>query len=175
MHALIPHPAAPARAIAGVHVNVSRGGPRELWLEYSVAGTGLLIPTEKPPERTDGLWTSTCFELFVKPAPSDRYFEFNFSPSFQWAAYDFSGYRAGRQDRPAHDPEIWISQAGDHFFLAVEALPVLPAADLRIGLSAVIEEEGGTLSYWALAHSPGPPDFHHSDCFALELPAATLA
>jgi hypothetical protein len=23
-----------------------------------------------------------------------------------------------------------------------------------------------------LAHPPGKPDFHHSDCFALELPAA---
>ena len=28
------------------------------------------------------------------------------------------------------------------------------------------------MSYWALAHPPGKPDFHHPDCFALELPAA---
>jgi hypothetical protein len=35
----------------------------------------------------------------------------------------------------------------------------------------VIEETNGRLSYWALAHPPGKPDFHHSDCFALELPA----
>jgi len=41
----------------------------------------------------------------------------------------------------------------------------------RLGLSAVIEEAGGGRSYWALAHPPGKPDFHHSDCFALELPA----
>jgi len=36
-------------------------------------------------------------------------------------------------------------------------------------LSAVIEEESGTLSYWALRHAPGRADFHHPDGFALEL------
>jgi len=25
------------------------------------------------------------------------------------------------------------------------------------------------LSYWALRHPPGGPDFHHADCFAMEL------
>ncbi len=32
-------------------------------------------------------------------------------------------------------------------------------------LSAVIETKNGTKSYWALAHPPGKPDFHHADCF----------
>jgi hypothetical protein len=57
--------------------------------------------------------------------------------------------------------------------LALGRLPGLPGdAPWRLGLSAVIEEAGGGLSYWALAHPPGKADFHHSDCFALELPAA---
>jgi hypothetical protein len=173
VHTLVPHPDAPAKAVTGVTAQVAKGGPRGLWLEYRVAtGGGLLLPEKRQPERGDGLWKSTCFELFVKPTRSDGYFEFNFSPSFQWAAYDFSGYRSGKRDWPAHDPEIAIYLAGDHFFLAVEALPELPATDLRIGLSAVIEEVDGTISYWALAHPPGEPDFHHQDCFALELPAA---
>jgi len=38
--------------------------------------------------------------------------------------------------------------------------------------STTFEETNGRLSYWALAHPPGKPDFHHPDCFALELPAA---
>ena len=42
----------------------------------------------------------------------------------------------------------------------------------RLGLAAVIEETDGNRSYWALAHPPGDPDFHHSDCFALALPIA---
>jgi hypothetical protein len=40
-----------------------------------------------------------------------------------------------------------------------------------MGLAAVIEEAGGTLSYWALAHSEDKPDFHASACFAAALPA----
>ena len=42
---------------------------------------------------------------------------------------------------------------------------------LRLGLCAVIEEESGVLSYWALKHRPGRPDFHHPDGFVLEIEA----
>ncbi len=41
----------------------------------------------------------------------------------------------------------------------------------RIGLSAIIEDRDGAKSYWALAHPPGAPDFHHPDCFTAQLPA----
>jgi hypothetical protein len=52
----------------------------------------------------------------------------------------------------------------------------LPAdAAWRVGLSAVIEAKDGSFGYWALAHPPGRPDFHHDDCFALELPAVSGA
>jgi hypothetical protein len=46
---------------------------------------------------------------------------------------------------------------------------------LSLALSAVVEERNGALSYWALRHSPGKPDFHHPEAFALELapPAGT--
>jgi hypothetical protein len=39
----------------------------------------------------------------------------------------------------------------------------------ELGLSVVLEEKNGAKSYWALAHPPGKPDFHHEDCFAHEL------
>ena len=42
----------------------------------------------------------------------------------------------------------------------------------QLGLSAVIEETSGHKSYWALAHPSENPDFHHSDSFVLDLPAA---
>jgi hypothetical protein len=42
----------------------------------------------------------------------------------------------------------------------------------QLGLSAVIEEKIARKTYWALRHPPGRPDFHHSDGFALEIPAA---
>ena len=57
--------------------------------------------------------------------------------------------------------------------LALDGLASLPSdAIWRLGVSAVIEETSGSLSYWALAHPAGKADFHHSDCFAHELPAA---
>jgi hypothetical protein len=40
---------------------------------------------------------------------------------------------------------------------------------MRMALAAVVEEEDGRLSYWALQHAPGNPDFHHPDGFTLEL------
>jgi hypothetical protein len=36
-------------------------------------------------------------------------------------------------------------------------------------LSAVVEEENGTLSYWALKHPRDKPDFHCPDGFVFEL------
>jgi hypothetical protein len=38
---------------------------------------------------------------------------------------------------------------------------------VRVALAAVLEDEHGALSYWALAHAPGRPDFHHAAGFVL--------
>ena len=40
--------------------------------------------------------------------------------------------------------------------------------DLKLALTAVVEDGSGRLSYWALRHAPGKPDFHHPDGFVLE-------
>jgi hypothetical protein len=71
-----------------------------------------------------------------------------------------------------------IETSAAHGTLMLKAAfePNLPAgvvqASHRLALSAVIEETDGRKSYWALAHPPGTPDFHHPDCFTLELPRA---
>ena len=39
------------------------------------------------------------------------------------------------------------------------------------GLAAVIEEQSGAKSYWAIAHPADKPDFHDPACFAATLPA----
>ena len=130
------------------------------------AETGELVLPQLPKGRADGLWRSTCFELFVQTDTGYR--EYNFSPSGGWAAYDFSGYREGM--RPAeldHPPEIDTDDAGDRFIL--DAVIDLHGEG-RFGLSAVVEERSGTKSYWALAHAPGTSDFHAEACFAYALP-----
>jgi hypothetical protein len=58
--------------------------------------------------------------------------------------------------------------------LNVEVVDPAENLPLHLNLTAVIEEQSGQKSYWALTHPPeGPPDFHHPACFVLELPPAT--
>lgn len=172
MHRLTVHPDTPAASVRNVDVLITSGFPGQLWLEFYAYSDGtILLPGPKDPERADGLWKTTCFELFVRVCDEPGYLEFNFSPSSDWAAYAFDAYRKGMRVLPIEDPEIWISPNSSHFTLAVEALPNLPSSMLHVALSAVIEETDGTKSYWALRHPPGAPDFHHPDCFALTLEA----
>lgn len=171
-YSLIPHPDFPPHSVDRVRVRLSPSGHRSTVLEYRVfaAGTLALPPIERA-ERRDGLWQTTCFEMFVRSDDQDAYQEFNFSPSHCWAAYQFDGYRSGMRDLALASPEVegWGDITG--YSLRVEMDLIAPwASASRIGLSAVIEESDGTKSYWALAHPPGKPDFHHRDCFALELP-----
>jgi predicted GIY-YIG superfamily endonuclease len=128
------------------------------------------VPRRAPAVRRDNLWQHTCLEAFLE-TPSG-YLEFNLSPSTEWAAYAFTGFREGMRALDMAAPVIRTKQ-GRHALELTAELPLPP--DLhptRLGLSAVIEEVSGHKSYWALRHPPGEtPDFHHPDCFALELPS----
>jgi hypothetical protein len=160
------HPDSGASAVSGVRVEPQRHGSRFL-IRYTVDAPAdrLVLPPPAAPRRTDGLWRSTCFELFLRAAGSE-YFEFNFSPSGQWAAYGFSGYREGMQPLPLDTPPvIEVRDDSGRFSLSV-ALSLPGAFPLRFGVSAIIEERSGATSYWALSHPPGKPDFHHACCFA---------
>jgi len=148
-----------------------------LALTYALKGdlTGLRIPPAGPPRIADRLWQHTCFEVFIVVKGQPTYYEFNFSPSGEWAAYAFRGYRDGEwiEDDGLH-PEIVVRSAASIFELEAlvrldRFLAIKPQVALGLGLSAVIEENDGTISYWALKHPPGKPDFHHPDSFALEL------
>jgi hypothetical protein len=179
MHlALKPHPNTPCSAATHIEVDVARGGAT-LSLRYLLTGTiaDLRMPPLAAPERVDGLWQQTCFEAFVRGPSDAAYHEFNFAPSTLWAAYRLRGYRSGMVDAGISAPRIGIRSDGDWLELEAELdlgpLGGLPAdAPWHLGLSAVIEEASGRKSYWALAHPPGEPDFHHEDCFALQLPPA---
>jgi hypothetical protein len=180
--ALIPHPDFPSRAVTGLEVDVSRSGAA-LTLRYVATGTigDLRLPPPSPPARGEGLWQHSCFEAFVRGARDGPYVELNFAPSTRWAAYRFSGYRCGMSEAPLPAPPRIEMRAGRERLelLASVSLGQVPDLDgraaWRLGLSAIVEETDGCKSYWALAHPPDRPDFHHSDCFALQLPAAKRA
>ena len=167
--ALIPHPDLPAPDLR-IAVEIARPNPRTLQLTYTAAGDirALAIPFTTTPARTDELWRHTCFEAFLRAANTDAYFEFNFAPSTQWAAYQFSGYREGIAPADIAAPAIAVKAAADTFQLTV-TLDLPSPSPWRLGLSAVVEEASGRKSYWALVHPDGRPDFHHAAGLAYDL------
>lgn len=173
-HSLTIHPAFACDALRGLSVEVERREPGRLLLRYRLTGiTDRLVLPPASCARTDGLWKHTCLEAFVQGAGDAGYRELNLSPGGAWAAYRFNGYRAGMADADIGPPDIRPTALGDHGLdmLAIWDLDLPPDRPWRIGVAAVIEEAGGGLSYWALAHPPSKPDFHHADGFALDLPA----
>ena len=171
---LYPHPAFPPRAVQSVEVELSRPESDRLALRYLVAGdlSGLRLPQLAAPARSDRLWEHSCFEIFARSSADGSYYEFNFSPSSEWAAYRLSGYRAGMTVPPEIGPPQIEMRAKDEGLELSVALELSGDRAWQLGLSVILEEMDGRKSFWALAHPPGKPDFHHSDCFALELPAA---
>lgn len=171
------HPETRSQAVRGIEVRVSWEQGGALALTYALKGdlSRLRIPPPRPPRRADHLWQHTCFEAFISMKGDSAYHEFNFAPSGEWTAYAFRRYRDGAplaEEEPA--PKIAVRRAEDSLELDAvigpDRLPTIqPLTRLRLALSAVVEEEGGMLSYWALKHPPGEPDFHHPQAFALEI------
>jgi hypothetical protein len=157
-----------------VKAGVERLSATVLRFHYVVTGRmdGLLLPPPSPSRRADNLWRTTCFEAFLAPPDVTSYVELNFSPSSQWAAYEFRAYRQGMaQAGIPGPPDIEVVRCPDRLELTATISLDVAVEKCRLNLCAVIEEAGGVLSYWAMGHAPGSPDFHHRNCFALELPA----
>jgi hypothetical protein len=175
--ALRLHPDSRCSAPINVEVDVARPRAGSLVLRYFVTGkiSDLRIPPAAAAARADELWQHTCFEAFVRTAPDTGYYEFNFAPSTQWAAYRFSGYRSGMCVANEIDAPLIEVQSTPQRYMLRASLELSPLSSLQrdagwhLGLSALIEETNGHKSYWALAHPPGKADFHHSDGFAHEL------
>jgi hypothetical protein len=177
------HPDSVCSAVSRIEVDVARPRASCLTLAYRVTGRigDLAMPARASAARTDDLWRRTCFEAFVCNSPGAGYYEFNFAPSTQWAAYGFAGYRNGKHAASEIEPpRIAVEASSEHYLLqaslALDRIvpPVGGRADgadapWRLGLCAVIEEANGNQSFWALAHPPGKPDFHHPDCWVLEV------
>ena len=176
---LILHPSTHLSPVDQLAVDVIREPGGRLVLHYVVSGNinSLKIPGHAPSVRTDELWRSTCFEAFVRNRGSEQYYEFNFSPSTEWASYRFDGYRKGMtpcDEAPA--PQFDTTSAKERIdlrsTLTLSGLTDLDAKGIwEIGLCAVIEALDGSKTYWALTHPSSEPDFHHNDCFARQIPA----
>ena len=173
---LICHGDTPCAAVRTMGARIERTAAA-LALTYTLEGelAALHIPANGERRIGEMLWQHTCFELFVRSTDAAQYHELNFSPSREWAAYAFARYRESVPlDLEGMDPAIAVRSSPAKLELdAVIPLDRLSqhysSAALSIGLSGVVEALDGSLSYWALAHPPGKPDFHHRDSFSLRL------
>ncbi|MBU0670263.1 MAG: DOMON-like domain-containing protein [Alphaproteobacteria bacterium] len=168
---LTPHPANPPAGQWAVRFSW-RLTQHWLTLRWRIAGKGeLAIPKLAGQGRADGLWQTTCFEIFLRHGEGAGYSEFNLSPSERWAAYDFDDYRKGMRERDLPRAPVCAWRAGSAFSLFDAAIPSrgLPGPPAAFGASAVLEEAAGEKSYWAVSHPTSKPDFHHADGLALAL------
>jgi len=174
---LVRHPKTYSYAVVGIEASVEWVRGTVLKFTYLLNGdlTRIRVPPPGPHRRAHGLWHHTCFEAFVSVPGNAAYDEFNFAPSGEWAVYTFDRYRKGAPlvDREVA-PTLTVRKTKQGIELDAEVnqfrrLGMSSQTCLQLGLAAVVEESGGTLSYWALRHPRSKPDFHHSDSFVLKI------
>jgi hypothetical protein len=130
--------------------------------------------------RCDGLWQTTCLEAFWGFAGHDAYWELNVAPSGDWNLYRLSHYRGPLEPVGLEVPPPWhLRRTAGELEVAVDIDlgevaggedPAVATLPLEISLTAVIEQVGQGVSYWALAHTGAEPDFHRRDSFWLMVP-----
>lgn len=175
--ALVRHPSMACEAVRTFDVSLRAFDADRLVLRYALEGDfeSLIIPGEDAARRSHELWLHTCFEAFLGAVGESGYCELNFAPSRAWAMYRFSARRQGMAvitDARAPHLAVVRTAAGVTLDATVfwrDLIPQIPPPRLRVAMTAVVEDAGGRLSYWALRHPPGRPDFHHPDSFTLEL------
>ncbi len=145
-----------------------------LELRYRIQGPidELILPvTVANPHFRDELWATTCLELFLQEVGQPAYEEWNFSPSGNWAYYNFLNYRqlsGGSLRLQPLEPLTWIRN--DHQLLLQVKVPLYQTftterRDLRYGLTAVLHLKSGEKQYWAMEHAGEKPDFHLAESF----------
>jgi hypothetical protein len=169
---LLCHPLNTAQNCLRVRASLAVQG-KCLHIDYSVEGDVREIawPALQSPQRADGLWRTTCFELFLQAEEASAYYEFNFSPSSHWAVYYFEAYRSGQISVAlSRVPEVRRvdCEKGPSLQASIdltELSELSGARSIRFAPTAVIEAANGLHSYWALRHIDAEPDFHHADGF----------
>lgn len=144
--------------------------------EFHLRGklTSLRWPTASPTtQRRDHLWQSTCFEFFLAPSlnPQEAYYEVNASPQGDWNAYQLSAYRQDLRPLLSSQVEISSQHSADdqeaHIIVSLTA-DLLPPPRFA-SLTAVLQFQDGSLSYWALKHPRSEADFHDKQAFLVTL------
>jgi hypothetical protein len=186
----LPHPpdlsvSGQARRQAGRQAERQAGhqaGRLELVWRLTGDLDALVLPdASQSRRRCDGLWQTTCLEAFWGFAGHDAYWELNLAPSSDWNLYRLSHYRGPLEPVALAAAPPWqVRRSARELEVAVYIdlgevaggdEPGVAGLPLEISLTAVIEQVGQGVSYWALAHTGAEPDFHRRDSFRLGLSA----
>lgn len=116
----------------------------------------------------DNLWRTTCFEIFWQVEGDTAYREFNLSPSTNWAAYDFDDFRKNSRDAPVEAIAVACAHSSDKLLLTASIAAELPVP-ARIALNAIVENNDGSMQYWALEFDEGKAEFHSDVCRAYSI------
>ena len=168
-----PPPPEPPAAYA-ISVTLMKSN-EEISAEFQLLGDTTSIRWPQPVAQAQPgheLWKHTCFELFRAQPNSPEYWEYNFSPSRQWAIYAFKDYRQAAPLSVTNTPIIELPQLSDTAFtlqVRFNLEPPLHNKSLIIGVSAVIETIDDQRHYYALKHCSDKPDFHLRESFILEI------
>lgn len=179
---LIAHPDFSSSKVHEISADIEFSETGNLTLCYTVIGhvDSIALLEKSPPKHTDYLWQHTCFEAFIRSSSGPSYYEFNFSPSSEWAVYGFESHRKGMENARLSSDPVLVDRIDVEFYqLKIDAdLSVLSnligQEPLYVGLSTIIEEKNGHKSLWALKHPDGNPDFHDQNCFIHTLQAADI-
>lgn len=173
--ALQPFPAGaglPAVAISGA---LERRGTF-FAITFAISGQlqEVLLPLPTPnPARRWLLWEATCCEFFLAVPGAEDYWEVNLSPAGHWNVFHLAGYRRGIQEEVAISlPALTVRRYREKITvsLAVDLAAILPAdKPWEVAISCVLQDAQGQLSYWALNHPAGQPDFHHPASFIITI------
>jgi hypothetical protein len=126
-------------------------------------------------QRSQELWTTTCFECFFAEKGKENYWELNLDHSGNWNLYSFDGYR---NPQPPREEKL-VKQLELEFLRKTNGFEIqcdldlselgLQEKSLDVGLSCVIEWTSHEKSYFALKHCTQKPDFHLRETFICSL------
>lgn len=173
---LLPHPTSSHSAELWHIQSRLQSNEKGLELFYQIKGDSSRLAIPEPhgeARRLDHLWQETCCELFLRRQnESTDYLEFNFAPSGHWAFYRLSGYRATLErpeigDSPVIKTHIEVGETSVEAKIPWSMIKhhLQGSSPLEVGLSVILKEKSGTITYWAVKHPSDKPDFHHPDSF----------
>jgi hypothetical protein len=130
-------------------------------------------PLTSVPSRQFHLWEATCFEFFIGIPGDANYWEFNLSPSGNWAVFALDDYRQGLRNELAFASlPFKVDRYPNYITLSLEfdlSELILSEQDLEMSVTTVIKSSQDDLSYWAISHSGKQADFHLRDNFVISL------